>query len=109
MSIAEQLQEQTKTAMKAHDNDKVTALRGMISGIKYALLDAKGEAEDVVAAKALRKMAKQRKESIEAFKGAGRADLASKEEAELKLIESYLPPEITEEALREAVKAAIAE
>ena len=107
-TIAEKLSEQIKEAMKAHDADKTTALRGMLSAIKYALLDAKNEAEDDTALKALRKMAKQRKESIEAFKDS-RPDLAAKEQAELKLVEGFLPPEVDEAALRDAVKAAIAE
>ncbi len=99
-----------KTAMKAKEMDKVTTLRFLQSALKNKEIDMRPNEpteEDYIAV--LKKNAKQRKESITQYADAGRDDLAQNEQRELELIEAYLPEQMSEDQVKELVKAAIAE
>lgn len=97
-----------KSAMKAHEMDKVTTLRGLNAAIKDATVNAGKEltADAVVAC--VGKAIKQREDSIENYTKGGRPELAAKEKAEIELIRKYQPQQLTREEIEAIVKAAVA-
>ncbi|NDV79237.1 GatB/YqeY domain-containing protein [Dysgonomonas sp. 511] len=101
MSLFDQVSEDIKDAMRAKDKIRLEALRGM----KKEFLEAKtakgasDEFSDEAAIQILQKMAKQRRDSAEIYNGQDRADLAEKELAELAVIETYLPKQLSQEEL----------
>ena len=111
MNLFDQVSNDIKSAMLAKDKVRLEALRG----IKKEFLEAKttkgadGELTDDMAMKILAKMVKQRKESAQIYTEQNRPDLAEPELAEAAAIETYLPKQMTEEELTEALKAIIAQ
>ncbi|MBZ5668160.1 MAG: GatB/YqeY domain-containing protein [Acidobacteriia bacterium] len=109
MSIVEKTERDLVAALKAQEALKLSVLRMM----KAALVNKKVELgkvlDDPEALAVLRTLVKQRHESAEAFRKGGRDDLADKEEAEIKIVEGYLPAAASEEEIDAAVAAAIAE
>ena len=109
MPIVEKIEKDLVAALKAQEPLKLSVLRM----VKAALMNKKVElgkaVEDSEAVAVLRTLAKQRRESVEAFRKGGRDDLADKEEAEIKIVESYLPAAASEEEMDAAVAAALAE
>ena len=109
MSIAETVTEQMKQAMKAKDERRLVALRSMRSAFLNEMKkDGSTSVSDEVCEGLLRKLEKQRQESIEAFESAGRADRAAAERAELAVVQGFLPRLADEGATRAFVQAAIA-
>ncbi|MDT7933591.1 MAG: GatB/YqeY domain-containing protein [Sphingomonadaceae bacterium] len=111
--IRDQIKTATTEAMKARDSARVAALRLIGAAIKNADINARtGPAaadDDALVTDVLRKMAKQRRESIEMFDAGGRAELAAAERAELAVIESFLPVQMDAAAAEAAVRALAAE
>lgn len=111
MSLFDQVSEDIKAAMKAHDKVRLEALRG----VKKEFLEAKtakgagDELTDEAAIKIIQKMVKQRKESAAIFIEQNRQDLADNELAEAVAIETYLPAQMSDEELTAVVKEIIAE
>ena len=111
MNLFDQVSNDIKSAMLAKDKVRLEALRG----IKKEFLEAKtakgadGELTDDMAMKILAKMVKQRKESAQIYTEQNRPDLAEPELAEAAVIETYLPKQMTEEEVTEALKAIIAQ
>jgi uncharacterized protein YqeY len=108
MSLETNVMAEMKDAMKAKDEGKLRGLRA----IKAALLLLKTSGEAVTEEaelKALQKMVKQRKDSLEIFKQQNRTDLAQKEEEEIAVIEKFLPQPMSEEDLKLAVQKIIIE
>ena len=111
MNLFDQVSNDIKSAMLAKDKVRLEALRG----IKKEFLEAKtakgadGELSDETAMKILAKMVKQRKESAQIYSEQNRPDLAEPELAEAAVIETYLPKQMTDEELTEAIKAIIAQ
>ena len=111
MNVFDQVSNDIKSAMLAKDKVRLEALRG----IKKEFLEAKtakgadGELSDETAMKILAKMVKQRKESAQIYSEQNRPDLAEPELAEAAVIETYLPKQMTDEELTEALKAIIAQ
>lgn len=99
MTILESLTEDMKTAMKASDKASLSAIRMLISAIKYAMVDTPNISEEAVIA-VLTKEAKKRRESVLAYRNAGREELAKSEEFELSVISKYLPKMMSEEEVR---------
>ncbi len=102
----------TKEAMKAGDKARVAALRLVSAAMKEREIEARGQGREVTAEDeqaVLRKMVKQRNDSIAAYDDARRTDLADVERAELKVIEPFLARQLDEAGTRSAVEAAIAE
>ena len=111
MGLAEQIQDDLTTAMKARDAQTTGALRLMLAGVKELRAAAgRGQAEptDEEVTELLARQAKQRRESITTYRDAGREDLAVKEEAELAVIGRYLPEQLGEDELRALVDQAVA-
>ena len=104
MSILEQVQEDTRVAMKAGERDRVAALRLVADALQK---DVKGGGDDEVAV--LRRERKRRLEAAEAYRDGGSAERAEAEEAEAREIERYLPEEMPDHELAGVVDAAIAE
>lgn len=110
MGIKEQIMEDIKTAMKAKESEKVSALRFLQSALKNKEIDARpatATEEDFIGV--VKKSVKQRRESIEQFQNAGRQDLADNEMRELKIIEVYLPQMLSDEQVTQLIEKAIAE
>lgn len=95
-----------KTAMRSRDQSRLDALRLMVSAIKYIQVDTP-DLDDAGMVAVLTKEAKKRRESIVAYKAAGRDDQATQEQYELTLIEDYLPKMMTEDVVRKSVKEAL--
>jgi hypothetical protein len=104
LEILEQVQADTRAAMKAGERDRVAALRLITDALQK---DAKDGGEDEVAV--LRRERKRRLEAADAYTQGGSPDRAQAEQAEAAEIERYLPAELSDEELRELVDAAIAE
>jgi uncharacterized protein YqeY len=109
MSIVEQVEKDLPAAMKAQAALKLSVLRMMKAALKNRQVELGKPLDDAQAVPVLRTLVKQRHESVEQFRKGGRNDLADKEEAEIKIVESYLPAAATEEEIDAAVVAAIAE
>lgn len=108
-TIKERMSEALKSAMKSGDKATVSALRMLHSAIRKKEIDDRVDLDDAGVIKILSAMAKQRQDSIEQFKAGGRQDLVEKEEAELKLIQSYLPAQMSREELLKLVEETIQE
>jgi uncharacterized protein YqeY len=104
MSILEQVQEDVKTAMKAGEKERVGRLRMLVNALQAEEKEGKG---DEVAA--LQRERKRRLDAAEALKEGDRSEQAAGEEAEAKLIETYLPEQLSDEELSELVASAIEE
>ncbi|WP_337288281.1 GatB/YqeY domain-containing protein [Candidatus Methylomirabilis sp.] len=109
MSILKvQLAEDLKTAFKSGDRLKTSVLRLLSALIKNREIEKRGELDDAEIIQAVIASCKIRKEAIEQYTKGGRDDLAAKEEAELKILESYLPPPLSPEELRKKIEEALA-
>ena len=111
MSLKQQIEGDIKKAMLARQKDELTALRGIKSLILLAETEkgAQHALSQDQEMKLLMKAAKQRKDSAELYREKGRDELADKELVELEVINRYLPKQLSEEELRETLKALIAE
>ena len=109
MSIVEQIEKDLPAAMKAQEALKLSVLRMMKAALKNMQVELGKPLDDAQTVAVLRTLVKQRHESVEQFRKGGRNDLADKEEAEIRIVESYLPAAATEEEIDAAVVAAIAE
>lgn len=111
MALEQQIQEDIKTAMKAHDavaTAATRAIKGEILIYKTSECGSK-EVTDADILKMIQKLIKQRKESAEQFTAAGRQELADNELAEAAVMEKYLPKQLSEAEVEEKIKAIIAE
>jgi uncharacterized protein len=109
MSLKETLPVELKDALRAGDKVKLGTVRLILSAINYAEIDQQKQLDDPGVHAVIAKMIKQRKESIEAFKAGNRQDLVDKEEAELKILESYMPKQLTRDEIKAEAKKVIAE
>ncbi|RPH97705.1 MAG: GatB/YqeY domain-containing protein [Lysobacterales bacterium] len=109
MSLKARIQEDVKTAMRAHERERLAALRLVTAGIKQKEVDERIELNDEQVLAVLDKMVKQRRESLEQYEQAGRDDLAARERFELDLIQSYLPEPLDSAALADLIRSTIAE
>jgi len=98
-----------KLAMKAKDKAALKAVRMILGAIKQREVDERIELDDAQVLSVIQKMVKQRKDSISQFKDAGRTDLVDVEEAELVIINNYMPAQLSEEEVSVAVDKAIAD
>ncbi len=104
MTLADTVKDDLAAAMRAREKDRVAALRLVLSELQKA--SKEGDADELAV---LRRERKRRLESATAFREGGRDELAVGEEAEARLIEGYLPAELSDEELRAIVRDAVAE
>ncbi len=110
MSLYERLDVDVKRALKDGNSLKVSVLRMVLSAIKTLQIEKNIKSlDDEGVIQILQRHVKQHRESIEQFDKGGRTDLVDKEDAELKILEEYLPKQLTEEELTAIVKAVITE
>ncbi|MBT4422363.1 MAG: GatB/YqeY domain-containing protein [Candidatus Thioglobus sp.] len=107
-ALKTQITNDMKLAMKAKDKAALKALRMILGAIKQREVDERIELNDTQAMAVIQKMVKQRKVSISQFKDAGRDDLVDVEEAELIIINNYMPKQLSESEVLVAVDQAIA-
>lgn len=110
MTLADQLQSDLKAAMKARDTRSVATLRMLLAAVKNVRVSAghSGEVTDAEVTDVLTREAKRRTEAADAYRQAGRDDLADNELAELEVIRRYLPEPLDEAELRAIVDEAVA-
>jgi len=109
MPLLDRLQTEMIAAMKSKSEARLGALRLMKSALKKHEIDSMKPLDEAAEMQVLNMLIKQRRESADVFRKAGRNELAEKEEAELKLIEEFMPASATEEELNDAVAAGIEE
>jgi hypothetical protein len=108
MTLKERITEDMKSAMRAGDKDRLAVVRLILAAIKQREVDERITLDDTQVLSVLEKMAKQRKESITQFEAGGRADLVAKENAELTVVQSYLPAQMTDAEVDALIAEAIA-
>lgn len=109
MSLKDQLNDDLKQAMKSSDKIRTQTLRTLKSAIRYAEIEAQTEFDDQAALGVVAKQAKQRRDSIAEFQKGGRDDLVQQEQAELTILESYLPEQMSAEEIKAKAETIIAE
>ena len=105
-TLKAQIQEDVKSAMRARDKERLAALRLITAAIKQKEIDDRVEVTDNDVIAVLDKMSKQRKDSFEQYNAAGRDDLAAQESFELQVIGAYLPDQLNEVELSQAIERA---
>jgi uncharacterized protein YqeY len=108
MSISEKIGTDIITAMKAHDEHRLTTLRMVKSALRSKEIDKREPLTDAEQTAVLSTLLKQRRESVESFTKGNRPELAAKEQAEIAMIETYMPQSAGEDQIREIVQTAIA-
>jgi uncharacterized protein len=98
-----------KAAMRAKDSARLSAIRLLLSGVKQKEVDERKELSDAEVTSVIEKMIKQRRESIAQFEQASRKDLADAEKFELEVLSAYLPKQMSDAEVAQAVDAAISE
>ena len=109
MSLKDQITEDMKTAMRAKDVDRLGTIRMLLAGIKQREVDERIALTDSDVLAIVDKQIKQRKDSITAFDGAGRTELADKERAEIVVLTTYLPVQLTAAEVDAQITSAVAQ
>lgn len=108
MSLKGKITDDMKSAMKAGDKDRLKVVRLILAAIKQIEVDSRNELDDAEVLAVLTKMVKQRRDSVQQFEAGNREDLAAIERAEIDVIETYLPEQLSAEALTQMVDEVIA-
>lgn len=109
MSVSEKIQQDTKTAMKERDRPRLAALRMLGAALKNGQIEAGRPLEEDEEQTILRRQLKQREESAEAFRKAGREERAASEAAEADVVRTYLPQPLSQDEMEKLVDEAIEE
>lgn len=109
MTIKAQITEDMKSAMRAHDTARLSALRLLLAAIKQREVDERVDPTDELVVGVIGKLVKQRRDSVAQYTQAGRQDLADKEQFEIDVLSVYLPKQMSDEEIKAVVDAAIAE
>ena len=109
MSLKERIVKDMTAAMKSKEAARLSTLRMVKAAVQNREIEKGGPLTDEEMAKLLQSLVKQRRDSVEQYEKAGRAELADKERAEIAVIEEYLPRAATREEIEQAVSEAIAE
>jgi uncharacterized protein YqeY len=108
MILKDRIQEDMKSAMRARDKERLTAIRLILAAIKQREVDERIGLDDTQVVSVLERMCKQRRESISHYQQAGREDLAAKEAFEIEVIQAYMPQALSEAEIDTLVTQAIA-
>jgi uncharacterized protein YqeY len=109
MLLKARITEDMKSAMRARETDKLATIRLLLAAIKQKEVDERIELDDAAVIGVIDKLIKQRKDSIEAFRKAERHDLADKEQAEMQVLQTYLPARMSAHEVAAAVAAIVAD
>ncbi|HEY9146284.1 MAG TPA: GatB/YqeY domain-containing protein [Thiobacillus sp.] len=109
MSLKARITDDMKTAMRAKETARLGTIRLLLAAIKQKEVDERIELDDAAISNIVEKLIKQRKDSISQFQAAGRDDLVAAEQAELAVLQAYLPEQLSAAEVEAAVVAAIAE
>ncbi|HLG95627.1 MAG TPA: GatB/YqeY domain-containing protein [Bryobacteraceae bacterium] len=109
MALLDRIQSDMTAAMRAKDEARLGAIRLIKAALKKHEIDSMKPLDENTELQVLNTLIKQRRESADMFRKGGRPELAEKEEAELKLIESYMPAAPSEQEIEAAIAAAMAE
>jgi uncharacterized protein YqeY len=108
VNLKDRITEDMKAAMRAKEGDRLTTIRMLLAACKQREVDERIALDDAAVIGIVDKLIKQRKDSVTAFQQGGRADLAAKEDAEIKVLEAYLPQRLSAAAVAEAVAGIVA-
>ena len=109
MTLKERITDDMKAAMRAKEAERLGAIRMLTAAIKQKEVDERVELDDAGVVAIVDKLLKQRKDSIDAFQKAGRQDLADKEQAEVSVLQAYLPARLSADEIAAEVRAIVAE
>jgi uncharacterized protein YqeY len=108
MDLEQRLAEDLKSAMRSGDEDRKRTIRLIITALKYARIEARGELDESAQLTVLQRQARERRESIAEYERGRRPDLVAREQAELSIIDDYLPKQLTDEEIEAAARQQIA-
>ncbi|HTI16898.1 MAG TPA: GatB/YqeY domain-containing protein [Trinickia sp.] len=109
MSLKDRINDDMKAAMRARETGRLAAVRLLLAAIKQREVDERTTLDDAAVIAIIDKMIKQRKDSISQFEAAGRTDLASQESAEMAVLATYMPAQLSEAEIAAEVEAAVAQ
>jgi uncharacterized protein YqeY len=109
MLLKARITDDMKSAMRARETDKLATIRLLLAALKQKEVDERIELDDAAVIGVIDKLIKQRKDSIEAFRKAERHDLADKEQAEMLVLQAYLPARMSAQEVAAAVAAIVAD
>jgi uncharacterized protein YqeY len=109
MSLKERIQDDMKTAMRAKDSARLSAVRLLIAAIRQREIDERIELDDQAVSATVEKLVKQRRDAATQYEAAGRAELAAGERFEIEVLSSYLPAALSEPEIDAAVDLALTE
>ena len=109
MELKQKIENAMKAALKAKEAVALSTLRMLLAAIKQREIDERVTLSDSDVISVIEKMIKQRRESIKMYEEAGRDDLATSEKSEIEILQTYMPKQLTESEVADAVGAAIAE
>ena len=107
-TLKARITEDMKTAMKARETERLSAIRLLLSAVKQREVDERKDLTDADVAAVIEKMLKQRRDSITQFEAAGRTDLADKEKFEVGVLSAYMPQQLGDAEIQAEVDAAVA-
>jgi uncharacterized protein YqeY len=108
MALKDRITEDMKSAMRAGEKERLATIRLILSAIKQREVDERITLDDTQVLAVVEKMVKQRKEAIAQFEAGGRADLVAKEQAEIAVLQTYLPAQMSDAELDALIAEAIA-
>lgn len=109
MSLKAQITEDMKTAMRAKETARLGTIRLLLSAMKQREVDERVELSDADIIAVIEKMLKQRRDSIAAYEGAGRTDLADIEKAEVAVLQTYMPKQLSDDEVKQIITQVIAD
>jgi uncharacterized protein len=108
MTLRERVQEDMKSAMRSGEKERLATIRLILAAIKQREVDERITLDDLQTLSVIEKMSKQRRESIVQFEAGNRADLVAKENAELVILQAYLPTQLADSEVDALITSAIA-
>ncbi|CAH2896163.1 MAG: Transamidase GatB domain protein [uncultured Paraburkholderia sp.] len=109
ISLKDRINDDMKAAMRARETERLGTIRLLLAAIKQREVDERVTLDDAAVTAVVDKMIKQRKDSISQFEGAGRTDLADKEKADLAILSTYMPEQMSEAEIIAEVQAAVSQ
>jgi uncharacterized protein len=109
MTLKAQITEDMKTAMRAKESARLGAIRLLLAAMKQREVDERIELSDADVVSVIEKMLKQRRDSIAAYEGAGRSDLADAEKFEVEVLQAYMPAQLSEAEIIAIIEKTIAQ